>query len=55
MKQTKWAGTAYELARCYPAEDANGANGYIRISRNNVVVYLHPWIWEQTFAPIPDV
>lgn len=53
MTQTKWAGTAHGLARCYPAEDANGPNGYIRISRDNVVVYLHRWIWEQVFGPIP--
>jgi hypothetical protein len=54
MTQNKWDGSAQELARCYPPEDANGANGYIRISRNGKVVYLHRWIWEQIFGPIPD-
>ena len=48
-----WAGSAHELAQCYPASDANSENGYIRISRDNVVVYLHIWIWEQVFGPIP--
>lgn len=48
-----WAGTALDLAQCYPASDANGRNGYIRISRENKVVYLHRWIWEQIFGPIP--
>lgn len=49
-----WAGSAHELAQDYPETDANGENGYIRISRNNVVVYLHRWIWEQIFGPIPE-
>lgn len=49
-----WAGTAHELAQCYSASDANDAAGYIRISRDNVIHYLHRWIWEQTFGPIPD-
>lgn len=48
-----WAGSAYELAQCYPKTDANGPNGYIRISRNNKGVYLHRWIWEQIYGPIP--
>lgn len=48
-----WAGSAHDLARCYPASDANGENGYIRISRDNVVVYMHRWIWEQIYGPIP--
>lgn len=48
-----WAGTAQDLAQCYPASDANGADGYIRISRNNQVVYMHRWIWEQMMGPIP--
>lgn len=48
-----WAGTAHELAQNYPASDANSAQGYIRISRNNKVHLLHRWIWEQIFGPIP--
>jgi hypothetical protein len=48
-----WAGSAHDLAQCYPNSDANSPNGYIRISRDNVVVYLHRWIWEQIFGPIP--
>ena len=49
-----WAGTAHELAKYYDPSDANGHNGYIRISRDNVVVYLHRWIWEQIFGSIPE-
>ena len=49
-----WAGSAQELAKCYPESDANSATGYIRISRDNVVVYLHRWIWEQLFGVIPE-
>ena len=49
-----WAGSAQDLAKAYPAEDANGAQGYIRISRNNVIHLLHRWIWEQIFGAIPD-
>lgn len=48
-----WAGSAQDLAKCYPASDANCEGGYIRISRDNVVVYMHVWIWEQTFGPVP--
>ena len=48
-----WAGSAQDLAQCYPTSDANCEGGYIRISRNNVVVYMHVWIWEQTFGPVP--
>lgn len=48
-----WAGTAQELAKCYPASDANGADGYIRISRDNNVIYMHRWIWQQIFGEIP--
>ena len=48
-----WAGTAQDLAQCYPATDANGPNGYIRISRDNVLHYMHRWIWEQLMGPIP--
>ena len=49
-----WAGSAQDLAQAYPSSDANGPNGYIRISRNNIVIYLHRWIWEQIHGPIPD-
>ena len=49
-----WAGTAHELAQCYPASDANDAAGYIRISRDNVIHYMHRWVWEQVYGPIPD-
>ena len=49
-----WAGSAHDLAQVYPESDANGENGYIRISRDNVVVYMHVWIWEQIFGPIPE-
>jgi hypothetical protein len=49
-----WAGSAQELAKCYPASDANNEGGYIRISRNNIVVYMHVWIWEQIFGPVPE-
>lgn len=49
-----WEGTAQDLAQCYPASDANSAQGYIRISRNNVVVLMHRWIWEQLMGPIPS-
>lgn len=48
-----WAGTARDIAQHYPATDANCEGGYIRISRDNVVVYMHVWIWEQIFGPIP--
>lgn len=48
-----WAGSAQELAQCYPKSDANCKGGYIRISRDNNVIYMHIWIWEQIFGPIP--
>lgn len=49
-----WAGTAQDLAKAYPASDANSAQGYIRISRNNEIHLMHRWIWEQIYGPIPD-
>mgnify|MGYP003563315842 CR=1 FL=1 len=49
-----WSGSAIDLAQSYPPEYANGPNGYIRIGRDGKVVYLHRWIWEQVFGPIPD-
>lgn len=49
-----WAGTPDELAQCYPASDANGSHGYIRISRNNKVIELHRWLWLEKYGEIPD-
>lgn len=49
-----WAGSAQDLAKLYPESDSNSRSGYIRISRNNVVVYMHRWIWEQLFGEIPE-
>jgi hypothetical protein len=48
-----WAGFARDLAQNYPSTDANCEGGYIRISRENKVIYMHVWIWEQIFGPIP--
>lgn len=48
-----WAGSAHDLAQTYPESDANGENGYIRISRDNKIHYMHRWIWEQIYGPIP--
>lgn len=49
-----WAGTAEELAQCYPESDSNDSHGYIRISRNNVIIGMHVWIWKELKGPIPD-
>lgn len=49
-----WHGSADELAKCYPESDANSENGYIRISRDNVVVYLHRWLWLERYGEIPE-
>lgn len=49
-----WAGSAQDLAQCYPASDANDKAGYIRISRNGKIHFMHRWIWEQVYGPIPD-
>lgn len=49
-----WAGSAQELARYYPPEDANSAQGYIRISRGNKIFLMHRWIWGELMGPIPD-
>lgn len=49
-----WAGSAHDLAQRYPASDANSAQGYIRISRDNKIHLMHRWIWEQIFGPIPS-
>lgn len=48
-----WQGSAHEIAKTYPASDANDTGGYIRISRNNKVQFMHRWIWEQIFGAIP--
>lgn len=47
-----WNKSAYDLAQTFSAADANSAAGYIRISRNNKIIYLHRWIWEQLIGPI---
>lgn len=49
----KWAGSATDLAKYYPPSDSNSVNGYIRISRNNVVQYMHRFIWKELVGPIP--
>lgn len=48
-----WASTAIELAQNYPASDSNDTHGYIRISRNNEVIGMHRWIWQEIYGPIP--
>lgn len=48
-----WAGTALELAQNYPVSDSNDTHGYIRISRNNEVIGMHRWIWQEIYGPIP--
>jgi hypothetical protein len=58
MKQRRpkgfWNQPAETLAQSYPASDANSAAGYIRISRDNEVIYLHRWLWEKLVGPIPQ-
>lgn len=49
----KWAGSAQDLAQCYPPSEANGSDGYIRISRNNRTHQMHRWLWENLVGPIP--
>ncbi len=49
----KWAGSATDLAKYYPPSDSNGVDGYIRISRNNIVQYMHRFIWKELVGPIP--
>lgn len=48
-----WNQTANALAIVHLPSDANGRGGYIRISRNNKIIYMHRWIWEQLIGPIP--
>lgn len=49
-----WAGTALELAQNYPASDSNDTHGYIRVSRNNEVIGIHRWIWQEIYGHIPS-
>lgn len=53
MPMAYWDKPTIDLAITHPPEAANSVSGYIRVSRNNVVVYLHRWIWEQLKGPIP--
>jgi hypothetical protein len=48
-----WNRPAKDLAILYPTSDANSKSGYIRVSRQNKVVYLHRLIWEELVGPIP--
>lgn len=48
-----WNRPAIELAVNHPPEAANSVSGYIRISRDNEVLYLHRWLWEELVGPIP--
>lgn len=48
-----WNKSARELATCHSPDDVNSVAGYIRISRNNKVLYLHRWLWEELVGPIP--
>jgi hypothetical protein len=48
-----WNRSALELAIDHPPEAANSASGYIRVSRENKVDYLHRWLWEEFHGPIP--
>ena len=53
MPMGYWNRPAIELAIDHPLEAANSASGYIRISRQNKVFYLHRWLWEELKGPIP--
>lgn len=48
-----WNKDATELAVAHPPEACNSPTGYIRISRENKIHYLHRWVWEQLVGPIP--
>lgn len=48
-----WNQDAKSLAICHSPADVNSASGYIRISRENKVVYLHRWLWNELVGPIP--
>ena len=49
-----WNKPIAELAIIHNESDANGENGYIRVSRNNIIYYLHIIIWIELVGPIPD-
>lgn len=53
MPMGYWNKPAIALAITHPVGACNSASGYIRISRNNKVVYLHSWLWEELVGPIP--
>lgn len=53
MPMGYWNQSPKDLAVNHPKEAANSASGYIRVSRNNVIHYLHRWLWEQLIGPIP--
>lgn len=57
MKKRKpfgyWNQPAESLAIKHSPEDANGSDGYIRISRNNVIIALHIWVWKELVGEIP--
>lgn len=48
-----WNKPVAQLAKRYPASDANSPTGYIRVSRNNKLAYLHRLVWEELVGPIP--
>lgn len=53
MPMGYWNRPAQDLAITHPTDAANSASGYIRISRDNKVEYLHRWLWEELVGPIP--
>lgn len=48
-----WNQPANQLAVCHSSADVNSASGYIRVSRENKIIYLHRWLWEELVGPIP--
>lgn len=53
MPMGYWNQDDLDLAINHPVEAANSVSGYIRVSRNNVLYYLHRWLWQQLVGPIP--
>lgn len=53
MPMGYWGKTSEELAIVHPINSFNTESGYIRVSRNNVVDYLHRVLWEDLVGPIP--
>lgn len=53
MPMQYWNQPSNDLAIAHPLNSANSVSGYIRVSRNNKVVYLHRLIWEELVGPIP--